>query len=198
MWVRWLFPDPTPQISTSNLLLRAPRPSDFSQWRDVRHASHAFLKPFEPRWSKADLNKRLYDTRIRRSLWKARRGDEFTFFIFTQSGSTEQLVGGISLTNIRQKISRHANMGYWMSEQAAGSGIMTKAVSGVLPFVFDRLGLQRLHAACLPHNIASRRVLEKNGFKEEGFADRYLYIDGAWRDHALYGLSKERYKRPEN
>jgi ribosomal-protein-alanine N-acetyltransferase len=55
------------------------------------------------------------------------------------------------------------------------------------------LQLNRVHAACLPDNQASRRVLEKNGFREEGFAENYLQIDGNWRDHVLYGLTRGRY-----
>ena len=41
--------------------------------------------------------------------------------------------------------------------------------------------------------MASRRVLEKNGFREEGFAENYLQIDGKWADHVLFGLTRERY-----
>ena len=63
----------------------------------------------------------------------------------------------------------------------------------ILPFFFDALGLHRLQAAFLPHNIASRRVLEKNGFKEEGFAENYLQIDGKWADHVLFALTRERW-----
>lgn len=196
--MRWLFPDPTPHISTQGLLLRAPTPDDYVQWRAVRQGSHQFLQPFEPRWSATDLSRRVFDTRLRRGLWNARNGSEFTFFIFREIEGAPQLVGGITLSNVRQRVSLHANMGYWMSADAAGSGVMTNAVGGLLPFVFDQLKLHRLHAACLPHNIASRRVLEKNGFKEEGFADHYLKIDGAWRDHVLFGLSQENYEQSDD
>ena len=73
------------------------------------------------------------------------------------------------------------------------SGLMTEAVGTTLPFVFDTLDLHRIHAAFLPNNTASRRVLEKNGFVEEGYAQNYLQIDGRWEDHVLFGLTKERY-----
>jgi ribosomal-protein-alanine N-acetyltransferase len=64
----------------------------------------------------------------------------------------------------------------------------------ILPFVFETLGLHRIHAAFLPANIASRRVLEKNGFREEGYAENYLQIDGKWADHVLFGLTRERFE----
>jgi ribosomal-protein-alanine N-acetyltransferase len=46
----------------------------------------------------------------------------------------------------------------------------------------------------LPHNQASRRVLEKNGFHEEGYAEHYLQIDGKWADHVLFALTRERWE----
>jgi ribosomal-protein-alanine N-acetyltransferase len=80
-----------------------------------------------------------------------------------------------------------------MGEKYAGHGLMTEAVSLILPFVFNTLGLHRIHAAFLPNNVASRRVLEKNGFREEGYAENYLQIDGRWADHVMFGLTRERY-----
>ncbi len=55
------------------------------------------------------------------------------------------------------------------------------------------MALHRLHAAFLPDNIASRRVLEKNGFREEGYAENYLQIDGAGVTTCSCGLTRERY-----
>jgi ribosomal-protein-alanine N-acetyltransferase len=80
-----------------------------------------------------------------------------------------------------------------MGEQFAGKGLMTEAVRLVVAHAFDQLLLHRVHAAFLPHNMASRRVLEKNGFREEGYAENYLQIDGKWADHVLFGLTRERY-----
>ena len=124
---------------------------------------------------------------------RPRAGTEFSFFIFRLGPGTQQLCGGVTLSNIRRRAAMHANLGYWMSVDAAGKGIMSEAVNMILPFVFSTLELRRLQAACLPHNAASRRVLEKNGFREEGFAESYLQIDGDWRDHVLYGLTRDRF-----
>mgnify|MGYP006176985001 CR=1 FL=1 len=93
-----------------------------------------------------------------------------------------------------RRAAQFATLGYWMGRAFAGQGIMTEAVGAVIPFAFDTLGLHRLPAACSPSNTASRRVLEKNGFTEEGFAENYLQIDGKWCDHVLFGLTRERYE----
>ena len=56
----------------------------------------------------------------------------------------------------------------------------------VLPFAFATLRLHRIEAACIPGNVASIRLLERTGFQREGYARRYLCIDGVWHDHLLY------------
>ena len=61
----------------------------------------------------------------------------------------------------------------------------------MLRFAFDELRLHRVEAACLPRNLASRGVLTKAGFAEEGHAQRYLRINGIWEDHVLYGLVED-------
>jgi [ribosomal protein S5]-alanine N-acetyltransferase len=188
-------PDRTPELIRGELLLRAARPGDYAQWQEVRLKSHAFLKPFEPRWSEVDLSPTVFRERLRRNRREAEAGTEFSFFIFRLAPGREELCGGVTLSNIRRRAAMHANLGYWMSVDGAGKGIMSEAVNMILPFVFTTLELRRLHAACLPDNAASRRVLEKNGFREEGFAEAYLQIDGAWRDHVLYGLTRDRYTR---
>ena len=62
------------------------------------------------------------------------------------------------------------------------------SVEAVLDFAFARLRLHRVEAACLPANRASIRLLEKSGFTQEGYARRYLCINGIWQDHLLYAM----------
>ena len=56
------------------------------------------------------------------------------------------------------------------------------------PLSFRTLGLHRIEAACLTANQASRALLLRRGFREEGLARRYLLINGAWSDHLLFAL----------
>ena len=160
---------------------------------NLRRESRDFLKPFEPRWSEADLSRRVFAARLQRSRQEAALGTDYNFFVFLADASGEQLVGGLTLSNIRRRAAQYVNLGYWMGGAYAGKGYMTEAVGLVVPFAFNSLGLHRIHAAFLPDNIASRRVLEKNGFREEGYAEHYLQIDGRWADHVLFGLTRERF-----
>lgn len=190
----WFARDDSPVLLGPRVTLRTPRPSDYAAWYDLRRRSHDFLRPFEPRWTEADLTQRVYNARLRRGREESRAGTDYTFFIFIREAGKEELVGGLTLSNIRRRAAQYVTLGYWMGQDFAGQGLMTEAVGVTIPFVFNGLGLHRIHAAFLPGNTASRRVLEKNGFRKEGFAENYLQIDGRWCDHVLYGLTRERYE----
>jgi ribosomal-protein-alanine N-acetyltransferase len=193
MMLTWFARDETPVLMGRRVTLRAPRLADYTAWRALRRDSRDFLRPFEPRWTEADLSQRVYAERLRRGREEARAGTDYTFLIFLRADGTEQLVGGLTLSNVRRRAAQYVTLGYWMGRPFAGRGLMTEAVGTVIPFAFDTLGLHRIHAAFLPANIASRRVLEKNGFREEGYAENYLQIDGKWCDHVLFALTRERY-----
>ena len=190
----WSSPAPLIALRGQRVLLRLPQMGDYEAWYALRRGSRDFLRPFEPRWTEADLERRVFATRVRRAREEAEQGTDYSFFIFRPQGQEDILVGGITLSNIRRRAAQFVTLGYWMGQQFAGRGLMSESVGICLPFVFDTLDLHRIHAAFLPGNSASRRVLEKNGFIEEGFAEKYLQIDGRWEDHVLFGLTKERYE----
>lgn len=185
--------DVPPVVRGDGLLLRCPVLADYGHWRATRLRSRAFLAPWEPAWSEADLSLRNFGARVRRNRREAASGVAYAFLIFATDQPGWPLLGGLTLSNIRRRAAQTATLGYWMSVDFAGRGIMTRAVALILPFVFDSLELHRIEAACLPDNIASRRVLTANRFQEIGIAEHYLHINGAWRDHVLFGLSRERY-----
>ena len=60
-------------------------------------------------------------------------------------------------------------------------------------FMFAAMRLHRIMANFRPENERSRRLLQRLGFVEEGFARAYLFIDGAWRDHVLTSLTNPSY-----
>ena len=190
----WSSPPSPVTLQGRRVHLRLPQLADYEQWYALRRGSRDFLLPFEPRWTEADLARRVFVNRVRSARDEAERGTDYALFIFVGEGSSQSLVGGITLSNVRRRAAQFVNLGYWMGQQYAGQGIMTEAVGTCIPFVFDTLDLHRIHAAFLPHNIASRRVLEKNGFVEEGFAEKYLQINGRWEDHVLFGMNRERYE----
>lgn len=175
-----------PAIHGDRVHLRTPQMGDFPVWAALREESRAFLTPWEPTWPVDDLSRSAFRRRIRRYMQDVREDSAYPFFIFRNSDET--LVGGITLSNVRRGVTQSASVGYWVGGPFARQGYMTAAVVTLVPFVFDQLRLHRLEAACLPSNAASIRLLEKVGFAREGFARRYLRINGVWQDHFLYAM----------
>src|SRR5262249_40437516 len=123
------------------------------------------------------------------------RGDQgYGLFLFAREG--DLLVGGVNLSNVRRGVAQACSLGYWMGAAFANKGMMGEALTALLPYAFERLGLHRIEAACLPHNKPSRALLTKLGFREEGYAGKYLKINGIWQDHVLYALLAEDYHAP--
>ena len=168
------------------IYLRAPQLSDWSQWARLRAESRDFLVPWEPTWSTDALTRTAFRRRLRRYYRDAREETGYAFFIFRQGEDT--LLGGITLTNVRRGVAGSCSVGYWIGKRHARQGFMSDALVSLCPFVFKDLRLHRLEAACLPTNAASKGLLLRNGFSEEGFARQYLKINGGWRDHILFAL----------
>lgn len=179
-------PENGPQILKDDIILRMPRPSDYSAWAELRAISREFLTPWEPAWTPDELSRSAFRMRLKHYFREMRDDNGYAFFLCRADANT--LIGGITLSNVRRGVSQSCSIGYWVGAPYANQGYMTKGVSAVASFVFDNLRLHRLEAACLPTNVASIRVLEKVGFKREGLARRYLKINGYWQDHFLYAL----------
>jgi len=177
-----------PAIVGDSVVLRAPQMSDYAEWAALREASRDFLTPWEPTWPPDDLTRASYRRRIRRYAEDQRSDLAYPLFVFRKSDNV--LLGGLTLANIRRGCAQAGNLGYWMEAAYSRQGYMTAAVKLVIPFAFETLRLHRVEAACIPGNVASVRLLEKTGFRREGFAREYLCIDGAWQDHLLYARLK--------
>jgi len=183
------FSEQLPALSGEQVLLRPPQMSDYLEWATLREASRDFLTPWEPTWPADDLTRASYRRRIKRYS-EDQRGDlAYPFFIFRRNDNA--LVGGLTLANVRRGCAQACTLGYWIGERYARHGYMTAAVRAVAPFAFGGLRLHRIEAACIPSNLASVRLLEKTGFRREGFARQYLCIDGRWQDHLLFARLKD-------
>jgi ribosomal-protein-alanine N-acetyltransferase len=178
--------NPEPLVRADGIYLRPATPADYAPWSRLRAASRAFLEPWEPAWPEDDLTQAAFRRRLRRQDEDISRDEAYAFLIFDQT--SDQLLGGITLGGIRRGVSQTGTLGYWMGAPHAGKGRMTRAVAAVVDFAFSKLRLHRVEAACIPYNGPSIAVLERNGFQREGYARGYLKIDGAWRDHVLFGL----------
>lgn len=185
--------EPVPLLRGAGLCLRPPLFSDYSAWATLRAASRLHLTQFEPQWSHDELTRSSFRQRLRR--YHSDLKDDLGYALFIFRDADNELLGGVTLSNVRRGVTQAATLGYWIGAPHAGKGHMRNALSLLLPYAFDGLRLHRIEAACLPHNKASARVLESAGFRQEGVARRYLKINGTWQDHVLYALIEEDWVR---
>lgn len=183
------FSEMIPTVTGAGVTLRTPQSSDFAEWAALREASRQFLVPWEPVWPPDDLTRGAFRRRLKRYA-EDQRGDLAYAFLIFRSGDNA-MVGGLTLANIRRGVAQAGSIGYWIGAPFARKGYMTAAVRALIPYGFGTLRLHRLEAACIPGNSASVRLLEKTGFKREGYARSYLCINGTWQDHLLYARLKD-------
>lgn len=175
-----------PQLCAENVYLRFPLLDDYEAWAKLRIESRTFLEPWEPLWSADACTLLRYKGHLERYFRGRKNGDFYVFFIF--STKTNNLIGGISLGNIRRGVVQSGEIGYWCGEKHSGKGLMHEGLELMIDFAFQQLKLHRLEAASIPTNIRSIRLLEKCGFTREGLLRAYVKIRGEWQDHYLYSL----------
>lgn len=174
------------RLDRGRIYLRPPRAKDWVQWAEVRERSRSFLVPWEPTWPSDALTRAAFRRRLRQNAHDWAEGSSYSFLLFR--ADDDRLMGGITLSNVRRGVAQTGSLGYWIGADFARQGYMTEALYALMDFAFDQLGLHRLEAACLPTNVASRALLLKVGFREDGYARQYLRINGEWQDHLLFSI----------
>ncbi|NNE80912.1 MAG: GNAT family N-acetyltransferase [Silicimonas sp.] len=185
------------RIDTESMVLRPPVHSDFRSWSALRRQSAQFLQPWEPSWSSDHLTRKGFVNRVYWANRSIAQGTAVPLFLVRREDT--QILGAITIDNIRRGPSQAATIGYWIGEPYARKGYMREALSAAVHYAFDVLDLSRLESACLPENEASKGLLEQCGYKYEGVAQSYLQINGRWRNHVLYAnLRRDRRGRVES
>lgn len=187
------FDRPKPGPKSGAVKLRREKMSDWAEWARLRSVSRDFLGPFESRWPPDSLTRGAFARRLKRHVREHEVGSGHYFLIFRVEDGA--LVGGINIVNVRGGIVQSGTLGYWIGAPFARRGYMTDALHAMLRFAFDDLSLNRVEAACLPDNVASRRLLEKCGFAREGYARQFLRIDGRWQDHLTFAILRDDWER---
>ena len=168
------------------LQLRPPAAMDFPAWRELREASRDFLVPWEPSWPADATAAMAFRQRLHYGKREWKTDQSYGFLIFRREDG--RLVGGVTLGQMRRGVAQAASLGYWVGAPYQRRGYMTEALTLLIEHGFGAMGLHRIEAACLPENAASRGLLLKLGFREEGRARQFLRINGRWQDHMLFAL----------
>lgn len=168
-----------------DLLLRPLTTTDAAAWTEVRRRSAGWLSPWDatnpPDSGDEPLSFRGM-VRHYRAEWRSGRSLALAMEVRGEFAGQVTL-GGMSWGSLRS-----AYVGYWIDQSQAGHGYMPRAVALVIDYALTSLGLHRIEINIRPENKASLRVVEKLELRFEGVRQRYLHIDGDWRDHASYAV----------
>ncbi|MGE7602329.1 GNAT family N-acetyltransferase [Peribacillus sp. NPDC097675] len=117
---------------------------------------------------------------------KSKGNSSYEFGIFLNTN--HELIGTISLFHVIRGPLQSATMGYYLDQKNNGKGYTTEAAKLLVEYAFETIGLHRIEAGVMPHNIGSIRVLEKAGFQKEGIAKQSVKIHGRWEDHQVLAI----------
>jgi [ribosomal protein S5]-alanine N-acetyltransferase len=101
------------------------------------------------------------------------------------------MAGVVIVDSIIRGRFQSASLSYAVFAPAAGRGYMSEGLGLVLRYAFGDLRLHRLEANIQPANLASLALVRRQGFRKEGYSPDMLFIDGAWRDHERWAITRE-------
>jgi len=156
--------------------------------------NQAWLEPWEGvpasqppvRWD-ARHGTAVFGVLLRTLRREARAGRAYPFAI-THEG---RLAGQVNVGGVVRGAYDGGTIGYWVDGRLAGRGVVPVAVALAVDHLFEVAGLHRVEANVRPENAASLSVVHKLGFRPEGRRQRYLHIDGDWRDHLSFALVRD-------
>lgn len=175
------------RLCVGSLALRPFRKSDGDVWQDIHRLNRAWLKP----WSPTMPTDRSAGLSFQDILTLQRKGIKSGRQIPFAIEFAGELVGQVNINEIAWGVALTGSVGYWIDHRWAGRGITPAAVALAMDHALGPVGLHRLEVNIRPENIASLRVVQKLRLREEGVRERYLHIDGQWRDHRCFAVTTE-------
>jgi [ribosomal protein S5]-alanine N-acetyltransferase len=163
------------------VLLRAPAPRDEAEFFDLVRESRKLHRPW--------VSPPTTSERFRRYVRRCKEPNFCGFLVCRREDG--RIVGVINVSEIVRGALQSAYVGYWVGAPFAGQGYMARGLALVLRHAFRKLKLHRLEANLQPENARSRRLAKGAGFRKEGFSPRYVRINGRWRDHERWAITKE-------
>lgn len=173
-------------------MLRPPRTNDVAEIRRLLRRNHEHLRAWNPAPQAGEDPTSI--TEVSKSVLRQRRdwkrGSGFVFMLASRE-EPSRFIGKIALNGVMRGALYGAYLGYWIDGDHQCRGLVTEGITAVLDFAFGPTALHRVQAAIMPCNVRSLRVVEKLGFRREGYAARYLQIAGKWEDHVIFAMTLE-------
>ena len=186
----WPARTPRARTGAGQVQLRPLHRRDGKLWSRYRVADERLLRPVEPtvpgEWWEAHTPP-MWRSTVSGLLDMARHGQILPFAVEVDG----EFAGQLTLGNVQHGVVCGCWIGYWVYSGFSGRGVATAAVALGTDHAMRQVGMHRVEATVLEDNVASRKVLARTGFREEGRLQRNLHIDGQWRNHVLVAQTVE-------
>ena len=171
------------------IVLRPLRADDEREWQRVRRDNAAYVQPWEPTLPPgAPTRSPVSFRQFVRELDAEARADRAMPWCIEVGG---RIVGQVHLFGIVRAAQQSGAAGYWLAESLTGRGLATRALAMAIDHALGDGGLHRVEVNIRLDNVPSLRVVQRLGLRDEGVRERYLHIDGAWRDHRSFAVTTE-------
>jgi ribosomal-protein-alanine N-acetyltransferase len=169
-------------IKGNHIELRLLNPENAQELLDYYKRNKEYLRPFEPVRDDSFFTLEVQRRDLLDNYKQYLNGRVANLGIFKE----DKLIGKIRVSNIVMGVFKNAFVGYSMDKAQQGKGYMKEALNLTVSYAFEDLDLHRIEATTLVDNEKSQGVLRGCGFKEIGISEKYLYINGEWRDHKIF------------
>ncbi len=109
-------------------------------------------------------------------------------FIMTDENDSQNIIGTITINNIMLKPLHNCCLSYNLDQNRHGSGYMTKALTVVMPLLFDEMNIHKIISYYLEENQKSAKLLNRSGFFKEGIIREFMEINGVWKNAVMMSL----------
>jgi ribosomal-protein-alanine N-acetyltransferase len=194
------------EITTARLRLVAGDPGLADAVCAFQRRNRAYFAPWDPPTAESFYTLEAQALRVQHGLAAFNADTAYRYWMIdaTRAGgarlpsSDVEVIGSIHFSQVSRGAFQNAMLGYALDEAYVGQGLMSEALAAGIAEMFSaRVNLHRVQAAYRPENARSGKVLARLGFRPEGLAPDYLYIDGAWRDHRITALRNPAFARPD-
>jgi ribosomal-protein-alanine N-acetyltransferase len=170
---------------TPRVLLSDPKPDDEHEFLAAAIRSEALHHP----WVSPPRTQEQYAAYLER----AANGRTLPFWIRLRAN--HQLAGVINIGEPVMGVFQSGYLGFYAFAGCERQGYMSEGLALVLNKAFHELGFHRLEANIQPGNVASAALVSRLGFRKEGFSQKYLFINGGWRDHDRWAILSDEWPR---
>jgi ribosomal-protein-alanine N-acetyltransferase len=185
-----------PRLVTPRLELVGTDPALAPYVLDFFERNRDHFMPWDPPTPAGFYTLRAQTERLAKGRQQFAAGEAYRYWMrFADDPS--RVIGQIHFSSLVRGCFQSALLGYGLDSELQGRGLMHEAVqAGIAEMFSARVQLHRIQAAHLPENRRSAAVLARLGFVPEGLARKYLYINGAWRDHVINALLNDALDAP--